>query len=45
MLRFLPGCCVSLVSSVTTSPLIRVEFCHSTVSRVVEATSLEVAFM
>src|SRR5215218_3588619 len=41
----LPGCCLSSLISSATSPLIRVEFCHSRgSSRVVETTNLGTLF-
>jgi hypothetical protein len=42
---FLPGCCLSVAISSATLPLIRVEFCHSACCRVVETTTLGVAFI
>jgi NADH-quinone oxidoreductase subunit G len=45
MEMFFPGCCFSLVSSSATLPLISVEFCHSTRSRVVETTYLGTLLM
>ena len=40
IVMFFPGCRFSLVDSSATLPRIGVEFCHSTVSRVVETTNL-----
>jgi len=45
MLMLFPGCCFSLASACTTSPLISVEFCHSRAFRVLGTTSLGVLFM